>query len=131
MSINLSLFTKVVIFQISSHTFAMRIYFANKMSLVIKQLYLMRIYFANKTVTTAGGLPILPVGDVLYLASVAPAANDAVGGAWIDAEGGGGFGVGLAVEIGRKGFEELALLEGGSRGCDRGCRLSRVGFREC
>lgn len=37
--------------------------------------------------------------DVLDLASVAPAADDAVGGAWIDAEGGGEFGVGLAVEF--------------------------------
>lgn len=68
--------------------------------------------------------------DVLQLTDIAPAADDAVGGAWVDAEGGGGFGVGLAVELWRQGFEELALLEGGSRGCGRGCRLSRVGFRE-
>ena len=53
--------------------------------------------------------------DVLQLAGVAPAADDAVGGAWIDAEGGGDLGVGLAVELGREGFEELASLEGGSR----------------
>lgn len=39
--------------------------------------------------------------DVLKLAGVAPAADDAVGGAWIDAEGGGGFCVGLAVKLGR------------------------------
>lgn len=67
--------------------------------------------------------------DVLQLASIAPAADEAVGGAGIDAEGGGGFGVGPAIELGREGFEELALLEGGSRG-GRGCRLSRVGFRK-
>ena len=74
--------------------------------------------------------PVLPVRDVLKLAGVAPTADDAVGGAWVDAEGGCGFGVGLAVELWREGFEELALLEGGSRGGCRGCRLSRVGFRE-
>ena len=73
-------------------------------------------------------LPILPVRDVLQLAGVAPAADDAVGGAWVDAEG--GFGVGLAVELWRDGFEELALLEGGSCGGGRGGGLSRVGFRE-
>ena len=49
--------------------------------------------------------PILSVRDILQLAGVAPAADDAVGGAWVDAEG-------------------------GSRGCGRGCRLSRVCFRE-
>ena len=64
------------------------------------------------------------------MAGVAPAADDAVGGAGVDAEGGGAFGVGLAVELWREGFEELALLEGGSRGGCRGCRLGRVGFRE-
>ena len=74
--------------------------------------------------------PILSVRDVLQLAGVAPAADDAVGGAGVDAEGGGGFGVGLAVELWREGFEELALLEGGSRGGRRGCRLGCVGFRE-
>ena len=70
------------------------------------------------------------MGDVLYLAVVAPAADDAGGGAWVDAEGGGCLGVGLTVEIGRQGFEELALLEGGSRGGGRGGSLSGVGFRE-
>lgn len=49
---------------------------------------------------------------------VAPAADDAVGGARGDIEGGGEFGVGLTVELGRKRFEELALLEGGSCGDD-------------
>ena len=68
--------------------------------------------------------------DILHLAGVAPAADDAVGGAWVDAEGCGGFGVGLAVELCRKCFEELALLEGGSCGSCRGGGLSRVGFRE-
>lgn len=68
--------------------------------------------------------------DVLNLAGVAPAADDAVGGARGDIEGGGEFGVGLTVELGRKRFEELALPEGGSCGDGRGCRLSRVGFRE-
>ncbi len=34
-------------------------------------------------------LPILPVSDILQLAGVAPAVNDAVGGAWVDAESGG------------------------------------------
>lgn len=34
-------------------------------------------------------LPILPVRDILQLTGVAPAADDAVGGAWIDDEGGG------------------------------------------
>ncbi len=67
---------------------------------------------------------------VLQLAGVAPAADDAGGSAWVDAEGGSGLGAGLTVELWRQGFEELALLEGGSRGCGRGCRLSRVGFRE-
>ncbi len=33
-------------------------------------------------------LPVLSVRDVLQLAGVAPAANDAVGGAGIDAKGG-------------------------------------------
>lgn len=61
-------------------------------------------------------LPILPVRDILQLAGVAPAADDAVGGAGVDAEGGGEFGVCLAVEIGREGFEELALLESGPCG---------------
>ena len=74
--------------------------------------------------------PILSVRDILQLAGVAPAADDAVGGAWVDAEGGSGLGVGLTVELWRQSFEELALLEGGSRGCGRGCSLSRVGFRE-
>ncbi len=64
-------------------------------------------------------LPVLSVRDVLNLAGVAMAADDAVGGAGVDAEGGGCLGVGLAVEFNREGFEELALLEGGSRG---GCR---------
>lgn len=61
-------------------------------------------------------LPILPVRDILQLAGVTPAADDAVGGAGIDAEEGGEFGVCLAVEIWWEGFEELALLEGGSCG---------------
>lgn len=61
-------------------------------------------------------LPILTVRDVLQLAGVTPAADDAVGGAGVDAEGGGEFGVGLAVELRRKGFEELTLLEGGPCG---------------
>ena len=74
--------------------------------------------------------PILSMRDVLNLAGVAPAADDAVGGARGDIEGGGEFGVGLTVELGRKRFEELALPEGGSCGDGRGCRLSRVGFRE-
>lgn len=70
------------------------------------------------------------MGDVLYLAGVAPAADDAVGGAWVDAEGGGEFGVGLAVELGREGFEELELLKGGSRGRrGRGC-LESFRFRK-
>lgn len=47
-----------------------------------------------------------------------------------DVECGGEFCVGLTVELWRQGFEELALLEGGSCGCGRGYRLSRVGFRE-
>ena len=69
-----------------------------------------------------GCFPVLPVGDVLKLAGVAPAADDAVGGAWVDAEGGGEFGVSLAVELGREGLEEPALLKGGSRGGRRrGC----------
>ena len=68
--------------------------------------------------------------DVLKLAGVAPAADDAVGGAWIDAEGGGSLGVGLAVELWREGFEELALLEGGSSDGSRSGRLNCVGFRE-
>lgn len=34
-------------------------------------------------------LPILSVRDVLQLTGVAPAADDAVGGAGVDAEGGG------------------------------------------
>lgn len=72
-------------------------------------------------------LPILTVRDVLQLAGVTPAADDAVGGARIDTEGCGEFGVCLAVEIWWEGFEELALLEGGSCG-DRGCKLSRVCF---
>ncbi len=46
-------------------------------------------------------LPILPVSDILQLAGVAPAADDAVGGAWVDAESGGEGGVGLAVKLGR------------------------------
>lgn len=75
-------------------------------------------------------LPILTVRDVLQLAGVTPAADDAVGGARIDTEGCGEFGVCLAVEIWWEGFEELALPEGGSCGDGRGCRLSRVGFRE-
>ncbi len=62
--------------------------------------------------------PILSMRDVLNLAGVAPAADDAVGGARGDIEGGGEFGVGLTVELGRKRFEELALLEGGSCGDD-------------
>lgn len=65
--------------------------------------------------------------DVLNLAGVAPAADDAVGGARGDIEGGGEFGVGLTVEIWWEGFEELALLESGSCG-NRGCKLSRVCF---
>ena len=44
-------------------------------------------------------LPILSVRDVLKLAGVAPAADDAVGCAWVDAEGGGCLCVGLAVEL--------------------------------
>ena len=72
-------------------------------------------------------LPILTVRDVLQLAGVTPAADDAVGGARIDTEGCGEFGVCLAVEIWWEGFEELALLESGSCG-DRGCKLSRVCF---
>ncbi len=77
-----------------------------------------------------GFLPVLPVGDVFDLAGVAPAADDAVGGAGVDAEGGGGFGVGLAVEFGREGFEELALLESCSRGgCGSG-GLEGFRFRE-
>ncbi len=68
--------------------------------------------------------------DVRYLAGVAPATDYAVGGAWVDAEGGGEFGVGLAVELGREGFEELAVLEGRSRGgCSRG-GLESFRFRE-
>ena len=68
--------------------------------------------------------------DVLKLASVTPAADDAVGGAGVDAEGGGEFGVCLAVELWWEGFEELALLDGGSCGrCGR-CCLGGVGFRE-
>lgn len=68
--------------------------------------------------------------DVRYLAGVAPATDYAVGGARVDAEGGGEFGVGLAVELGREGFEELALPEGGSRGRrGRGC-LEGFRFRE-
>lgn len=34
-------------------------------------------------------LPILPVRDILQLAGVAPATDDAVGGAGVDDEGGG------------------------------------------
>ena len=44
-------------------------------------------------------LPILTVRDVLQLAGVTPAADDAVDGARIDTEGCGEFGVCLAVEI--------------------------------
>ena len=74
--------------------------------------------------------PILFVRDVLYLASGAPAADDAVSGAWVDAEGCGGLGVGLAVELWRKSFKELTLLEGSSYGrCGRSC-LGCARFRE-
>ena len=59
-------------------------------------------------------LPVLAVGDVGELAGGAPAADDAVCGAGADGEGGGGVGVDLAVEFGRKGFEELLMLEGGA-----------------
>ncbi len=56
------------------------------------------------------------MGDVGELAGGAPAADDAVCGAGADGEGGGGGGVGvdLAVEFGRKGFEELLMMEGGA-----------------
>ncbi len=49
-------------------------------------------------------LPVLSVRDVLNLVVVAPAADDAVGGAGIDSEGVGCLGVGLAVEFSREGF---------------------------
>ena len=68
--------------------------------------------------------------DVFKLAGVAPAADDAVCGAGFMPRAVALCGVGLAVELWREGFEELALLEGGSRGGCRRCRLSRVGFRE-
>lgn len=48
------------------------------------------------------------------LAGGAPAVDDAVGGAGADGEGGGGVGVDLAVELDRKSFEELLMLEGGA-----------------
>ena len=66
------------------------------------------------------------MGDVLKLAGVAPAADDAVGGAWVDAESGGEFGVGLAVEFGREGLEQPALT---SRPSAR-YRVCRAAWRE-
>ena len=68
-------------------------------------------------------LPILPVRDVLQLTGVAPAVDDAVGCAWVDAGGCGGFSVGLGVAFGLEHKADTAVVtEALIDGCGGGVR---------